>query len=84
MGEMKWAQDLWPGMEMKHAALLWMMGWRPYEHDDRIASAQCRTVVYEGEMESSLTLPSTALRDAARALEEAASWLERRKSMAES
>lgn len=77
--------DIWPEMNEHSALLLYLMNWRPHP---QAAHASCNyrnagdEVPSENDIPawSSLNLPPSGLRECAKALEDAANWLEKRAS----
>lgn len=71
--------QLWSGMDRRSAAWLKLMNWKPHS---QAAHATCNfKSAFDDEDSatwSSLSLPPEALRECAKALEDAAEWLEKR------
>lgn len=74
----KTPQDLWPGLEEKHAAEMFLMNWQPSRE---FSHAILRTEdVNDENSVCSYGVPYKHLRECAAALLAAADWLERKRA----
>ena len=73
--EMKTPLDLWPGMEPRHAANLWLMNWQP--STERTHALLRSQDVNNEDVYCSFGATPEALRECAAALNAAAEWLEK-------
>lgn len=67
-------QDLWPGLDHKHAVNMWLMNWRPSrEFSHALLST---TNINDEELSCTFGVPFKELRECAKSMLAAADWLE--------